>query len=101
MGEGGSWMSTCLSLEMALTREEFLRLLPGTLGVAALPGDQVFVGGEGPRSWSLTLVPLPEWRVGALRLPRLRVDFRFEGHSSTEVEAFMARFHRAFLRGGG
>ena len=93
-------MAAFLSLEMTLTREEFLRLLPALETTVPNEG-QVFAGGEGAKSWRLTLVPLPERRVGALLLPRCRVDLRFEGHTPAEIDAFMTRFQRAFQRGGG
>jgi hypothetical protein len=34
-------------------------------------------------------------------LPRYGVEIVFEGRAGAEAEAFMERFHRAFLRGGG
>ena len=70
---------------MSISREEFLRLLPGVVG---------------PRV-TIRLVPLPALRFSSLAIPRHRVDITLDGGSDAEGEAFMARFHRAFLRGGG
>jgi len=87
------------TLEMSVTREEFLRLL-----TAAAPfevdGDTAWWI-EGDRRWTVRLVPLPERRLGSATLPRQRVEIVLEGCGEAEGEAFMMRFHRAFLRGGG
>lgn len=87
-------------LEMSLGREEFLRLLPG-LGPAREVGEGVFQGGAGEGRWEIRLVPLPDFRAGRMVLPRYRVEIRLETRSPEAAEAFMARFHRAFQRGGG
>lgn len=89
-------------LEMSLSLEEFLRLLPGAVGQApADEGEGRFSGGEGGRRWSLRLLRLPDRRLGSVILPRHRIELRFKSHSAEEIEAFMARFHRGFMRGGG
>lgn len=89
-----------LDLEMTLSREEFLRLLPGAVGPAT-EEDGAFRGTDGPRKWRIRLVPLPDLRMGPVVLPRHQVEIRLEGYSKGEAEAFMARFHRGFQRGGG
>ena len=89
-----------LRLEMTLSREEFLRLLPGAVG-AFTEEDGGFRGGDGSRRWQIRLDPLPDLRVGRVVLPRHRVEIRLEGYAEREAEAFMARFHRGFQRGGG
>lgn len=95
-------MNTSLSLEMSLSREEFLRLLPGAVGLAVVDGgEDVFSGSDGPRHWRIRLIDLPDLRAGSLVLPRHRIDIHLEGYSEGEVEAFMARFQRGFQRGGG
>jgi len=89
-------------LEMTLSREEFLRLLPGAVGPLTETGEaDVFEGGDGPRRWRIRLVPLPDLRVGRMVLPRHQVEIRLEGYAEGEAEGFMARFHRGFQRGGG
>ena len=95
-------MSDSLSLEMTLSREEFLRLLPGAVGLAAATEDGGgFRGWDGARRWTIRLIPLVDLRLGSVNLPRHRIEIQLEGFSKGEVAAFMARFHRGFQRGGG
>ncbi len=90
------------SLEMTLTRADFLRLLPGAVGrVPVQEAGDTYLGGEGDRTWSLRLVPLEDQRLGSVSLPRHRVELHLEGYSQPEVEAFLSRFLRGFQRGGG
>ncbi|MBP2670322.1 MAG: hypothetical protein H6Q87_619 [candidate division NC10 bacterium] len=88
------------SLEMSLSREEFLRLLGAAVGPFVVAGDTVRRSG-GDRNWSIRLVPLADRRMGAVVVPRHRVEILLEGCSEGEAAAFMERFHRGFLRGGG
>ena len=91
---------------MTVSREEFFRLLPAALGAFDVEGDLVRWS-EGERRATIRLVPLPNRRgaqgssLALLRIPRHQVDIDIEGCPEAEGEAFMARFHRAFLRGGG
>jgi hypothetical protein len=95
-------MVSFVNLEMTISREEFLRLLPGALGQAFVrEAEGRFSGGAGARRWTLHLRPLPPRRLGSVELPCHRVEFCFEGHLESEVMEFMARFHRGFQRGGG
>ncbi|WP_257309659.1 hypothetical protein [Geothrix fuzhouensis] len=95
-------MRDSVSLEMTLSREEFLRLLPGAVGLAEATGDGGgFRGRDGSGRWTIRLSPLADLRLGSVVLPRHRIDIQLEGYSKGEVEAFMARFHRGFQRGGG
>jgi hypothetical protein len=87
-------------LEMTLSREEFLRLLPGAVGPFT-EEDGGFRGTDGSLKWHIRLVPLPELRLGRVVLPRHQVEIRLEGHTAGEAEAFLARFQRGFQRGGG
>lgn len=94
-------------LEMSISREEFLRLLPAVLvgqpssltgsGAELLVEASIVVG----QATRLRLVPLPDRRLGSVVMPRHRVEISIEGCSDADAEAFMARFHQAFLRGGG
>jgi len=87
---------------MTTTRADFLRLLPAAVNHVAFSDDgEAFVYREGARGWRIGLQPLPQLRIGLLRLERHRVDFDFTGYSAPEIEAFMARFEMYFRRGGG
>lgn len=95
-------MAAPLLLEMSITREDFLRLLPGAVGLATIEeAGGVFTHAEGPRRWTIHLVPMADWCAGSVVLVRHRVELRFEGYSEEAVAAFLARFHRGFQRGGG
>ncbi|WP_291270970.1 hypothetical protein [Geothrix sp.] len=95
-------MGIRLSLDMSIDREAFRRLLPGAVGAAPMreEGD-TFCGAEGRRRWRIQVTPLAERRLGSLALPRHRVEIQLEGYLEDEAEAFLARFHRGFQRGGG
>jgi hypothetical protein len=88
--------------EMACTREDLARWLPGvSAGVPARrDGDDVILpvgGGEvriGAEERALR-------RVGHLSLPVLLVRFRFDGVDDGAREAFLARFDLFTRRGGG
>jgi len=91
-----------LVLEMSLSREDFLRLLPG----AVKPGgireeDGTFSGLDGARRWSIRLSPLAGRRLGNAVLPCHSVEIHLEGYTEGEAAAFMTRFHQGFQRGGG
>jgi len=87
-------------LEMSLSREEFFRLLPAAVGPFVVDGDTVRRSG-GDCNWTIRLVPLADRHMGAVVVPRHRVEIILEGCSEGEAEAFLERFHRGFLRGGG
>jgi hypothetical protein len=87
--------------EMAITREEFLRVV-----LRAFPGGRVNDGGrltvdKGRQRLEITLQPLAPRSVGALRLPRQRAVLRLVDFEATEATALLADFDRAFQRGGG
>ena len=87
---------------MTATRADFVRLLPAAVDhVPFVELDGAFVHREGKRSWHMGVAPLPQLRIGLIRLERQRVSFEFTGYSDAEIEAFMTRFEMYFRRGGG
>jgi hypothetical protein len=91
-------------LEMTITREEFLRLLPLVVGGLEVDGDRLrgrvaFDGFRGP--WTIGMTTLPARPLGPVPLPRLRLDITLEDADENAGEAFLRRFRLAFLRGGG
>ena len=88
------------TMAMSLSREEFLRFLPAAVGSFVVNGDEVRRS-DGNRGWVIRLVPLADHRVGSVVVPRHRVEIVLEGYSEADADAFMNRFHRAFMRGGG
>jgi hypothetical protein len=87
-------------LEMSVSRAEFFRLLPAVVASFEADGD-VIRWSDAARSWTIRLVPLPDRQLGSVTVPRHRVEVSLDACSEVEGERFMARFHRAFLRGGG
>ncbi len=87
-------------LDMSLSREEFFRLLPAAVGPFEVDGETIRWSGEDHR-WTIRLVPLADRTMGSVVVPRHRVEITLESRSEAEGEAFMDRFHRGFLRGGG
>jgi len=88
------------SAEMSLSREEFFRLLQAAVGPFEASGNAIR-GNAGTCRWSIGLARLADHRVGSVVVPRHRVDLVIEGCAEAEAEAFMERFRRGFLRGGG
>ena len=90
------------SRDMGITHSEFFRTLP-----AALPALSYTVHGldiivaEDTRRLVIRLSPEGRRRIAALSLPTTQVHFTFSGYSPQNVDHFMARFDRAFQRGGG
>ncbi len=92
-------MSFRRTLEMSISRDDFLRLLPSVIAGFETDGETASWLDAG-RRWTLRLVALPERRVGSVAVPRHYVEILLDA-SDEEGEAFMARFRRTFLRGGG
>ena len=93
-------MSFHRNLEMSITGDEFFRLLPAAVGPFKVDGNTI--RGHGTACGSIIrLTPLAGRRVGSLDVHRHQVDIVLERCTESEAEAFMERFHRAFLRGGG
>ena len=87
-------------LEMSVSREEFLRLLPAVVPDFELDGDVIRWSREARRG-AIRLISLPDRLVGSVAIDRHLVEITLDECPTVEAEAFMARFHRAFLRGGG
>jgi hypothetical protein len=88
------------SLEMTINREEFFRLLASLVGPFELNGGTVRWR-EGNRHRTIRLVRLPPVHLGSVALPHHGVEILLEACSEAQGDAFMSRFRRAFLRGGG
>jgi hypothetical protein len=93
-------MTVHTTLEMSLDREEFFRFLPAAVGPFEVNGDTTSWT-DGNREWTIRLAAMPDRRLGSVAVPRLRVEIALEKYSAADAEAFMDRFRRGFLRGGG
>lgn len=40
-------------------------------------------------------------KIGALKLPRIQLEFRFSGYTENEADNFMKKFDTVYRRGGG
>ena len=92
-------------LEMGYSVDEFVRVLPAAMRDWRVSG--------GPLRWRvqdaattldilIDLEPLPERRMGALRLPVLAVTIAPQPSTSpASMDEFTRRFERGFHRGGG
>jgi len=87
---------------MAITRAEFLRLLPAAVGHAPcrVQGDSVTAAGE-PPAWRIEIAERPGRAFGPVALPVLTVRLMLAGASAEETRAFERRFLLAFQRAGG
>ena len=95
-------MSPLLTFEISLTRADFQRLLPAAVGGDRfVDGGRVFRHEEEQRSWCISFDPLPELKLGTVRLERHQLTFVFDGYTEDEIERFMVRFELYFRRGGG
>jgi hypothetical protein len=87
--------------EMALTRADFLRLLPEAVqGPFRVDGDQIS-GGSGDLGWQITLSVLEPRRIALLVLPRLRVELTLRYTAPATAAAWLQRFMLGFQRAGG
>ena len=87
---------------MGITHSEFFRTLASALpSMRYTVQDRDVVIDDGARRLVIQLSPEGRRRIAALSLPTTQVHFTFSGYSPADVEQFMARFDRAFQRGGG
>jgi len=94
--------AACFVREMGCTEAEWLGWLPAALGD---PAAQLEAGAASVRlgtgvlhlSWQVTAPRL----IGLIRIPVLRVSFRFEAVDALQRHAFMTRFDLYMQRGGG
>jgi hypothetical protein len=89
---------------MGCTAREFVSWLPAALPGASLETNEnagrciaTFGQGTLTLAWSASSA----LRIGQLQLPRLLVNFTFEGMSEIQRNTVQQRFNRATHRGGG
>ena len=88
--------------DMACTEAEWLMWLPRAVGdhpLQLLSSEAQVQIGSG--SLGLHWKVLAQRSIGAIRLPRLQVCFRFQGLDDSQRMAFMKRFDLYTQRGGG
>ena len=89
--------------EQGCTEVEWLRWLPGAVGVHALslpaPGQALVRVGSGTLQLAWTV--LPPRRIALMSMPRLAMHYRFDGVDATARSDFMQYFDLYMQRGGG
>ncbi len=87
--------------EMALTRADFLRLLPAAVGGAPfrVEGDEVV--SLGSPAWRIRIEPRPGRAFGPVEIPMLAVSLTGDALAPAEAQAFVDRFLLGFQRAGG
>ena len=89
--------------EQGCTETEWLRWLPGAVREHALalpaPGQACVAIGDG-QLW-LRWTELPPRRIALIRMPRMRVEFRFDAVDAAGRAVFMQYFDLYLQRGGG
>lgn len=87
--------------EMALTRADFLRLLPFAAQCNVEESAEEIRGQSAHVSWRITLVELEPRRIALLSLPRLNVTLRLDAASDDAAEDWLRRFLLGYQRAGG
>ena len=81
---------------------EWLRSLPRAVGAHALSlRDGAATVAIGAGQLRLQWRPLPPRRIALLNLPRLWVEFTFDGVAAEERQVFLRHFDLCLQRGGG
>lgn len=95
--------SAPLSKDMAITAQDFFRMLPIALRGwdYRVEGTRVDVGAP-ERGVTICLTTLPPRRLsGLLSLPRIEVRLEFRGLDQAARTGFLGQFDRAYQRAGG
>lgn len=97
-----AWYPAHFKREMGCTEAELLRWLPGAVNGHALTllprsADIAIDGGRLELAWRA----LPPRQIALMRMPRLAIDFHFEGVGESPRQAFMRYFDLYTQRGGG
>ena len=91
-----------LSQDMTITRDAFLRSLPSAVDNVAYRDDgreiRALAAGA---TWRIVTTPLPELRIGLIRLGRQRVEIFLTGYDELRTKRFLERFELYFRRAGG
>jgi len=97
-----SYYPECFAREMGCTEAEWLGWLPKAMGDPVLQyeaGATKVRLGDG--ALCLTWQVAAPRVIGLIRIPVLRVSFRFEAVDDRQRHAFMTRFDLYMQRGGG
>jgi hypothetical protein len=90
-----------LTRDVTSTLAEFDASLRQAAGGSLECGTRTYHIVDGEVRLEVEVVPGPERRIALIRLPTLRVTYRFSGGSRAAQDALLARLDRAMHRGGG
>lgn len=89
--------------EMAMTREEFLRMLPHAMAGQAytLNGASGGTVADAERVIEIVVQERSPRRIGSLTLPVTSIELTLCGYGEAEAAEALRRFDLAYQRGGG
>jgi len=90
--------------DMGYNDKEFFRVLPAAIGdfQYSVTGNTVRISNpDNNQTLELRITPLPDRRLGLIRIQHIDVLFSFSNMNEDERNKFMHRFDRRFQRGGG
>jgi hypothetical protein len=90
--------------DMGYNGKEFFRVLPAAVGdyQYTVSGDTIHISHpHNNQTLELRITPLPDRRLGLIRIQHIDVQFSFSNMSEEQRNKFMFRFDRRFQRGGG
>lgn len=98
-----SSQSITIEKQMGITHAEFMRLLPRALGTSTfeMQGAIIVMPSDGGKQLRITLGPESVRQIALMRMPTMPVALTFSGYTQAEAEDTLARFDRAYQRGGG
>lgn len=88
--------------DMALTRADFLRLLPVAVGgePCRVDGNDI-IAEAGTIAWRIRIEEKAGRPFGPVALPVLAVELHLDGATEAQARAFVDRFLLGFQRAGG
>ncbi len=88
--------------EMGLSHKEFMRTLPAAISPLTYHlVDKTISIDHASGTVKIRLQEMPARCIGAIRIPKSLVEFRFFGLNNDERDGFIHRFDLHFQRGGG
>ena len=89
------------TLDMAITRADFLRQLTAAFGTVHAPQHDVFTGRHESWAWRITLRPAAPTRLGPVVLERWAVRIDLAAPTPEARTRWWARFTAYFQKGAG
>ncbi|OIQ72172.1 hypothetical protein GALL_462040 [mine drainage metagenome] len=96
----GSEAPASATLDMAITRADFVRQLAAAFGAVESPRSGVFTGLTDECAWRISLQPAPPTRLGLIVLERWEVQIALDATPQKRA-LWWQRFTAYFHRGGG